>query len=595
PLQPPCQLQHQPQLQLQHQPLPMYNEDTAEKYQLIRETLRQCDYVVLATNRLWRTIPRLPERYPMSTRYYEALFSGELGFEQVHTVETHPRLGPFVINDQAADESFTVYDHPKPILFQKTRQLTVAEWDAILGDTWVGAIPGYTGQKNIWAVLYSEGTPGIPPPPSEEEANALLLSKPVDELPVVNDFRWNRLANNSPLVATVLWWFIVMAIGMLAVPITVLLFHKLPDRGYGLSKALGLLLVSYFVWINSSLGLLSNSIVTVLVAVVILAGLSLWIIIKNHQLFSRFFHEYRWLILITETIFIVIYLFFVYLRVLNPDLWQPWLGGEKMLEIGFLNAVVKSANMPPYDPYFAGGTLNYYYYGLFLAGVLIKLSGIAPTISFNLAIATLAAITAINVFSLTRNLSVSRFPYNTTTSETFKFSSVFVGLLGILFVVFLGNLEGMVQLLRDLSRLTINSFESGLPGVQMVVLAFDGMFQILTGSATSATYNYWDPTRVIPQTINEFPYFSFLFADLHPHMIGIPFTVLLLSLAYNWLRPEIDHQIQGSSSQDDTPETFATDFQPSIPTITLASFLRWLAIPFVLGAIAVINTWDLPT
>ena len=83
----------------------MYEEDTPQKYENLRNTLMNCDYIALASNRLWRTIPSLPERYPMSTRYYQALFSGELGFEQVYSVETPPRLGPFVIEDQSADES----------------------------------------------------------------------------------------------------------------------------------------------------------------------------------------------------------------------------------------------------------------------------------------------------------------------------------------------------------------------------------------------------------------------------------------------------------------------------------------------------------
>ncbi|NJN97650.1 MAG: hypothetical protein HC875_28005 [Anaerolineales bacterium] len=111
------------------------------------------------------------------------------------------------------------------------------------------------------------------------------------------------------------------------------------------------------------------------------------------------------------------------------------------------------------------------------------------------------------------------------------------GLLGILFVVFIGNLEGAAQFMRELGKLSQSSFQSAIPGLQLFVLAFSGLTEALGGAAL-AIYNYWDPTRVIPATINEFPYFSFLFADLHPHMIGLPFTVLLLSLAYNWLRQE---------------------------------------------------------
>ncbi len=502
--------------------LPMYEEDTPQKYELLRNTLMNCDYITLATNRLWRTIPRLPERYPMSSRYYQALFSGELGFEQVYAAETPPRLGRLVIDDQSADESFTVYDHPKPIMFKKTRQLSPAEWDNLLGNKWQTARPGYVGEQTLLTRLRTMQNEPTAPAPDEKPKKSLLLDKPIATLPIVNDFHWNSLANNSTVVAILWWWFMVMVIGGLAWPLTFLLFNRLGDRGYALSKSLGLLLVSYFVWLNSSVGLLQNRVSTAVIGLIILLGLSGLSARFRYAELREFFQRQGRLILATEIVFAVVYLFFITLRLKNPDLWQPWLGGEKMLEIGFLNAIVKSATMPPYDPFFAGGIINYYYYGLFIVGVLIKLTGIQPAIAFNLAVPMLAALTAINLFSLARNLAGQK--------------TVPTALLAILFVIFCGNLEGAAQLMRNLGQLSKIGFESAVPGLSTLVNAIDGLRQIWGGEHQQLiTYNFWDPTRVIPQTINEFPYFSYLFADLHPHMIGIPFTVLFLSLAYNWL------------------------------------------------------------
>jgi hypothetical protein len=390
--------------------LPMYDDDTAGKFQLIRDTLLNCDYVVLATNRLWRTIPRLPERYPMSTRFYQALFSGELGFELIHTTETPPQLGPFSFDDQPADESFTVYDHPKPMLFHKTRQLTPEEWDALLGNTWEAAVPGYIGEPTLLMRLRGDQNYAAPPPASGDDGQTAMLPTPVDQLPAIDDYRWNTPANRYALVAVVVWWLAVSLLGWLVLPLTVRLFPKLPDRGYALSKSLGLLLFGYGVWLAASLvgqPWLGNSLLTIL-GVFALLALSRFLIVRyHHEEMADFWRNRRWHILAAEGLFAVVYLLFVGLRLLNPDLWHPWLGGEKMLEIGFLNAIVKSAAMPPYDPFFAGTIINYYYYGLFLVGVLIKLTGITPTIAFNLAVPTLAALTAINVFSLAGNIAVT--------------------------------------------------------------------------------------------------------------------------------------------------------------------------------------------
>jgi YYY domain-containing protein len=568
--------------------LPMYEEDTRRKFETIRDTLRDCDYLVLASNRLWRTIPRLSERYPMSTRYYQALFDGELGFEPVYTLTVSPRLGPLVIDDQAADESFTVYDHPRPIIFKKMRQLSDAEWEALLGDRWQGAIHGYVGPPTLLMRLRgwteTNPQPTIPNPQSQiSNLKKLLLDRPVDELPVVDDYHWNTLANRSALVAVVVWWLAMQLVGWLAWPLARRLFRRLPDQGYLLSKSLGWLLVGYGVWLASSVRLplltdwLSNTLPTVIWMLAALGGVAVWLLYWDRGQVRAFVRNRLWLILAGEAVFTLAYLYFVGLRLLNPDLWQPWNGGEKMMEIGFLNAVVKSAAMPPYDPYFAGGYINYYYYGLFLVGILIKLTGIQPAVAFNLAAPTLAALTAGNVFSLGYNLA------SWPDSHSRRLRGLAVGALAVLLVVLIGNLAGFDQLMRMLGEHGGSGFQSGIPGLEAAVRALAGLKRVLLEGAKLPPYNYWDPSRVIPNTINEFPYWSFLFADLHPHMIGMPFTVLFLSLVYAWLQ---------------TVEIESRDREYGVPFFSLSQLslsFRWLAFPFCLGALAAINTWDMPT
>jgi YYY domain-containing protein len=557
--------------------LPMYEEDNEQKYHLLRSRLSEADYIILSSNRLYGSIPRLPQRYPMSTKYYELLFAGKLGFEKVAEFTTYPRLGPFVFNDDAADESFTVYDHPKPIVFQKVRELSAAEWDALLGDSWVGAIPGYVGSPPPLARFWGATSRPSPPPSQAKGGKTLLLDQPVDQLPVVDDFRWNGLANRYHLFAVIFWWLALVLVGLAAWPVTFVIFRHLSDRGYILAKSLGLIIVAYLVWISASLRLLRNSLLTIILALALLALLSFYLFRRHKEAMIAFWRDRRRLILINEALFAGAFLLFVVIRMFNPDLWQPWLGGEKPMEFAFLNAILKSPHFPPYDPYYAGGYINYYYYGQFIVGLMIKLTGVMPSVAFNLAIPMLFALTVGNAFCVGYNLARSRGP-------------VLTGLLAALFVAVLGNLDGMVHLVERLGQLSGSSFKSSIPGLEGLVRVWPGLLKLIQGHSLPPL-DYFGRTRVIEGTINEFPYFSFLFADLHPHMIGIPFTILVLALGLNVV-------LSASYVKRPTSHVLCPMSYIQSPTSNLqlpSSIFQPLTSSLCLGALAVINTWDLPT
>jgi len=138
---------------------PAYDKDTREKANMLVDMLQSADYVVLASNRLYDTIPRLPDRYPLTSRYYRALMAEKLGFALVHYDTAYPGLlGVELVDDTfahvslpmpslmtereasrvaislgPADESFTVYDHPKPLVFRRTEWLSRSELEAVLG------------------------------------------------------------------------------------------------------------------------------------------------------------------------------------------------------------------------------------------------------------------------------------------------------------------------------------------------------------------------------------------------------------------------------------------------------------------------------
>ena len=131
----------------------LYEEDDVEKLDGLIQDLLASDYIILASNRLYGSIPRVPERYPLTSRYYQLLLGEELGFRLVYFAAVYPRLldvslvddtfrdpplpvpalladyrpSPLSLNLGRADESFTVYDHPKPLIFRKEQQLSEAE------------------------------------------------------------------------------------------------------------------------------------------------------------------------------------------------------------------------------------------------------------------------------------------------------------------------------------------------------------------------------------------------------------------------------------------------------------------------------------
>ena len=111
-----------------HVTLALYEPDTPAKWLEIANQLDQAQAIVLSSNRLSRSIPRWPEKYPQATQYYQALFAGELGFELVAEFNNWPRLGSWQINDQTADESFYVYDHPSVWVFRKNDDWSTANF-----------------------------------------------------------------------------------------------------------------------------------------------------------------------------------------------------------------------------------------------------------------------------------------------------------------------------------------------------------------------------------------------------------------------------------------------------------------------------------
>jgi YYY domain-containing protein len=547
--------------------MPMYEEDTPQKFETIKQNMREGDYYILATKRLYGALPHLPQRYPMSIKFYQLLFDGKLGYKLAGDFHTYPQLFGIEIPDQSADESFWVYDHPRTLIFKKERDLSDEEWDALLGGLWEQATPYYTGQKKSSSLL-GKLTLGlleskkIDGPEKKPEKN-LLLAQPVNTLPDVGRIAWNPLRESS-LASAFIWWLALLALQWLAWPISFALFRHFGDGGYGFARAVGLILMAWISWMLAATHMLINNVWPYLAALMFLVMLAREGWRWQQEAMRDFWQERRGLIWAVEGVFSGAFLLFLFIRLLNPDLWQPWFGGEKFMEFAFFNAVLKTPTFPPYDPYFAHGIMNYYYYGYQILAVPTKLTGLKPTIVFNLAIPTLFALTATGAFSLTYTLAAGlrRRTANWRANRG-------AGLLGAVIVALMSNLEGGLVLFRQLAQVSPSHFQSGVPGLTTLVRALAALPGALNGNTPLPPYNFWDISRVLPFTINEFPFWSYLFADFHPHMIGIPFTLLFLALAYA-LVVSLNHRKS-------------------------AIWPILLTLPLVLGAIGAINLWDLPT
>jgi YYY domain-containing protein len=361
------------------------------------------------------------------------------------------------------------------------------------------------------------------------------------------------------------WWVALEAMGLLAFPITFVFLGNLSDRGFVIAKTVGLLLVSYLVWITASLGVAHNDRTTVFAAICLLLLASVALFVRLRREIVAFV-RLRWrLVLSAEAVFLAGFVLFLLLRMWYPDLGHQYSPvsatstgagrmGEKQMEMAFLNSVVRSQVFPPYDPFYAHGYINYYYYGFVLVGTLCKLTQIAPATGFNLAIATFFALLVGGIFSCVLSLT----------------GRVVPSLIGAALVGVVANLNGGWQLLRGL--MDVSQVHSSFPVGGGLIGILAGLEQVVFAHASLPPFDFWESTRIVPPegiAISEFPYFTYLFGDLHPHLIAFPLTAAALALAVSLFL--------GSEGR--------------MWRLAITALMGGL----VMGSIAATNPWDFPT
>jgi len=397
-----------------------------------------------------------------------------------------------------------------------------------------------------------------------------------------------------PLVdifAAVRWWVVLLVLGLVGFPLTYRLLKSLPDRGYSFTKMVGLLILSYVFWLSNSIGFLRNSLGGILLALVALLLLSLWSLKSKSTAFANsedqetlvswFRSNWRYVLLV-EALFIVAFGIWVWARAQNPAIAAT----EKPMEFAFLNSASRSPTYPPLDPWLSGFGISYYYFGYIMTSLLARLAAVPEQVGFNLAIAWLAAGTAIGAFGVVYNLI-------SADKDGFRKRAMLFGLVAALAISVAGNMEILLETLR--------ANDIGSDGLWSWIDVRD--LDQPPEEESAARYEttrwwWWRSSRVIHEyhlsgrpeeglePIAEFPSFSFILGDMHPHVLALPFAFLAIGLSQAWWReknrPMFDIKLwfhrQGLKSQ----------------LAEISGNNLWLLIftAIVLGALSFLNTWD---
>lgn len=400
------------------------------------------------------------------------------------------------------------------------------------------------------------------------------------------------------MVSFILWVFVMLLLGTAAFPITFWLFPHLSDRGYGVSKQAGLLVFGFLYWILVTFRILPNNwagVAAVFVLVVLLGCLAAWK--SGWDEVKAWYRDNRWFVILVEGAFILLFAFLAFMRAASPDIT----GTEKPMELAFINSILHSSVFPPADPWLSGYAISYYYFGYVIVAGLIRLTGVLSGVGFNLAIALWFSMAALGIFSVVLNI-IAKLPASGKNPNEKGTIARFAGwaALGPVFLIFMGNWEGLLELLHSLG-LGNAGFWSWLDIKELtdVPAQFTGWLPSRPGGIW-----WWRASRVIQdhnlvskdpiEVIDEFPFFSLYLSDLHPHVLSIPFVLLAASLA-------LELFFRASESRQFRPGWYETVIHwlggPKADIETSGQFLpapMFWASALIFGGLAFMNIWDFP-
>jgi YYY domain-containing protein len=333
------------------------------------------------------------------------------------------------------------------------------------------------------------------------------------------------------------WWLALEVIGLISFPLVSRVCSGLGDKGYSISKLVGLLILTYLAWMLSSLKLLPFGTISILVSFILLAALSLFLGRKH----LRIANWPRKQIIISESVFALAFVMFLLLRIGKPDIYFSG-AADAFFNFAFIESILQGDYFPPPDPWFAGESIPYYYGGHLMVAVLSWVTRVPPAIAFNIAGAMFAALAVCASYGL---------GYNITKRKLYGFVTAF-------FVCIVGYTSGFFQLMAfTFDRQVLGLGPLDVPNITEWLLWFD----------------FWSAPWLVEGALVHYPYFSSLLGDLHSYWISIPFQLMFITLVFAlYQRRRLGDEIARSDT-----------------------LLHILMLGLCLGFFSILNTWEYPT
>jgi len=302
----------------------------------------------------------------------------------------------------------------------------------------------------------------------------------------------------------VIWWLLLAVIGLAAFPMVSRICGRLPDRGYSISRLLGLLLVTYFSWLLASTHLVKFGYINITISLLLLLAVSFLLggrrlNLKNLPLKSM---------AVSEAVFSAAFVLFLVVLAYKPDIF--YVSSEDFMDFTFLNSILRSDYFPPADPWLAGESIPYYYGGHLVTGILTFIGRVPPGIAYNIAMAMFFALAIGASYGLV---------FNATNRKLY-------GFVAALFVCIAGYISGAFQLSAYISGDEIMGY-----GPRLGTGFIDWLFSYDLG------------VQVIPGTGNSYPYYAFLQGDLHANTMGIPFQLMFITLVFALFKKGISGEV----------------------------------------------------